>query len=227
MGHLVSWSAVENLFTGVPADEPEPQPQPSDGAASPGQPFWARMSTEVTRRPVRVIGACLATVLAPAVVAHAGSLGAQATPVHQSAPVPAPAVGPPQTGDTGSWLAVARQAASSCPGLAPAVLVAVGQVETGLGVNVSTSTAGAVGPMQFMPSTWAVYGADGDGDGVADPHNPADALAGAARMLCANGGADAAGLPSALWNYNHSDDYVREVMTVARLVPTGPTAAGG
>jgi membrane-bound lytic murein transglycosylase B len=47
--------------------------------------------------------------------------------------------------------------------------------------------------------------------------NPADAMHGAARLLCANGGADPARLPSAIWNYNHSDDYVRQVMVLARF----------
>jgi hypothetical protein len=77
----------------------------------------------------------------------------------------------------------------------------------------------AVGPMQFLPSTWAAYGSDGDGDGLSDVMNPADAMQGAARLLCANGGADTGRLPSAIWNYNHSDDYVRQVLALARFTP--------
>jgi hypothetical protein len=49
--------------------------------------------------------------------------------------------------------------------------------------------------------------------------NPVDAVHGAARLLCANGGGDPERLPSALWNYNHSDDYVRHVMALSRLGP--------
>jgi membrane-bound lytic murein transglycosylase B len=72
--------------------------------------------------------------------------------------------------------------------------------------------------MQFLPATWAAYGVDGDGDGSTDVMNPVDALHGAARLLCANGGGDPARLASALWNYNHSDDYVRHVIALSRLV---------
>ena len=73
--------------------------------------------------------------------------------------------------------------------------------------------------MQFLPSTWAAYGVDGDGDGHTDVMNTVDAVHGAARLLCANGGADPDRLASALWNYNHSDDYVRQVMSLSRLLP--------
>ncbi|MDQ4070795.1 MAG: lytic transglycosylase domain-containing protein, partial [Actinomycetota bacterium] len=127
---------------------------------------------------------------------------------------------PPIAGDSTTWLPVARQAAETCPGLSAAVLVAIGLVESRLGLHADTSSAGAEGPMQFLPSTWAAYGADGDGDGAVDVMNPVDAVHGAARLLCANGGADPDRLASALWNYNHSDDYVRQVMAVARFVPT-------
>jgi soluble lytic murein transglycosylase-like protein len=218
LGNLISWSAVESLFTGDPLDQPEPQLDRPDGAATAATPFWGRMGAEITRRPVRLMAACLATVLGPAVVAHAGSLAPQAA-ARRTAPAPTAAVGPPRPGDAATWLAAARQAAGTCPGLPPAVLVAVGQVETDLGMQATTSPAGAIGPMQFLPSTWAAYGADGDGDGVADARNPVDALQGAARLLCANGGADADRLPAALWNYNHSDDYVRLVLGAARFLP--------
>jgi hypothetical protein len=69
--------------------------------------------------------------------------------------------------------------------------------------------------MQFLPATWASYGVDGDGDGVADVFNPADAVPGAARYLCANGGGDPARLRTALWHYNHSHAYVEAVLDQA------------
>jgi membrane-bound lytic murein transglycosylase B len=97
------------------------------------------------------------------------------------------------------------------------VLLAIADVETGRGRRSGASPAGAEGPMQFLPGTWAAYGADGDGDGVADVTNPADALHGAARLLCANGAADPARLRSAVWNYNHSRDYVDRVLRIAGL----------
>jgi len=125
----------------------------------------------------------------------------------------------PVPGNGASWLPVARQAAATCPGLSPAVLVAIGRVESGLGLNPGTSPAGALGPMQFLPATWDQYGVDGDGDGRRDVMDTVDAVHGAARLLCANGGADPSRLPSALWNYNHSDDYVGQVISLARATP--------
>ncbi|HEX3621978.1 MAG TPA: lytic transglycosylase domain-containing protein [Acidimicrobiales bacterium] len=220
MGYVKYWSAIENLFTGVPVDGPEPS-RPKTASPEPsGLPFWARMSRQISRQPVRLVAACLASVLGPAMVAHAGSLSPQA-PAHAATDVAASVVpASPLPGDAASWVPVAQDAAGACPGLPASVLLAIGEVETGLGASGAASTAGALGPMQFLPSTWAAYGVDGDGDGVADVTNPADAMHAAARLLCANGGADPARLAAALWNYNHSDDYVRQVLDVARSVPT-------
>ncbi len=74
----------------------------------------------------------------------------------------------------------------------------------------------AVGPMQFIPSTWAYYATDGNGDGVADPFNIYDAAAAAAKYLC-NAGADLrtrAGRIQAVLTYNHSDSYVASVLSL-------------
>jgi membrane-bound lytic murein transglycosylase B len=75
----------------------------------------------------------------------------------------------------------------------------------------------AVGPMQFVPATWREYASDGNGDGHADPNNIYDAALGAARYLCAaSGDLDTpAGLRAAYHAYNHSDEYVAEVLSVA------------
>jgi hypothetical protein len=221
LGNVLSWAAVENVFTGVPVDPAPAVAAPAVAVPeAPGARFGARMTTQVSRHPVRLVAACLASVLGPAVVAHAGSLASPA--VAASAPLPAPvAVVTPRPGDTAAWLSVARDAAGRCPGLPSSVLVAIGEVETDLGSSSVASSAGALGPMQFLPSTWAAYGVDGNGDGVADVMNPVDAVHGAARLLCANGGADPTRLAGALWNYNHSDDYVRQVLGVARLLPSG------
>ncbi|MFB6894531.1 lytic transglycosylase domain-containing protein [Kitasatospora sp. NPDC056327] len=71
----------------------------------------------------------------------------------------------------------------------------------------------AVGPMQFIPSTWASWGADANGDGKADPNNIFDAAEAAGRYLCAGGRdlTDAAQLDRAVLSYNHSAEYLRTV----------------
>ncbi|WP_281274646.1 lytic transglycosylase domain-containing protein [Actinokineospora cianjurensis] len=73
----------------------------------------------------------------------------------------------------------------------------------------------AVGPMQFIPSTWQKYAADGNGDGVRSPHNIYDAAVAAGRYLC-SGGMDLNNvddLGAAIFRYNHSGDYVVAVTT--------------
>ena len=114
------------------------------------------------------------------------------------------------------YLALYRSAAATCAGLPWTVLAGIGAVETGHGANVHRSVKGAVGPMQFLPSTFAEYGVDGDGDGVADIHNPADAIYSAARYLCLWGaGRGGQALYDAIWAYNHADWYVRLVINYA------------
>jgi len=83
----------------------------------------------------------------------------------------------------------------------------------------------AVGPMQFIPSTWARYGVDGNGDGVANPHNVYDAALAAAHYLCAGGAdlRDPAQLAAAIFRYNHSQSYVRAVLSWAQRYASGVT----
>ncbi|MFD0688965.1 lytic transglycosylase domain-containing protein [Actinomadura fibrosa] len=120
-------------------------------------------------------------------------------------------------GRPGSYLDLYKQAATSCPGLSWTVLAAIGQVESDHGRNAGRSSAGALGPMQFMPATWKSYGVDGDGDGKADIMNPYDAVPGAAKYLCANGaGRGGQQLYQAVWHYNHADWYVQKVLNLAR-----------
>ncbi|MFC5181532.1 lytic transglycosylase domain-containing protein [Actinomadura harenae] len=122
-----------------------------------------------------------------------------------------------QNGHAGSYLDLYRQAATTCPGLSWTVLAAIGQVESDHGRNPGRSSAGALGPMQFMPSTWATYGVDGDGDGKADIMNPYDAIPAAAKYLCANGaGKGGQSLYRAIFAYNHADWYVQKVLGLAR-----------
>ncbi|HLI60414.1 MAG TPA: lytic murein transglycosylase [Solirubrobacteraceae bacterium] len=96
------------------------------------------------------------------------------------------------------------------------VLAAINQIETDYGRNLSVSTAGAVGWMQFMPSTWKRYGVDATGDGVADPYNPVDAIFSAARYLQAAGAAT--NLSRAIFAYNHAGWYVQSVLLRAKLI---------
>lgn len=112
-------------------------------------------------------------------------------------------------------LPIYQSAAQTCDGLDWTVLAAIHKIETNFGRSEISSSKGALGPMQFMPPTWRAYGADGDGDGLADTNNVYDAIFSAAHLLCANGAGDPARLATAIWNYNHSQRYVNEVLTLA------------
>ena len=109
----------------------------------------------------------------------------------------------------------------------PAVLAGINAIETAFGTNLNTSYAGAMGWMQFIQSSWEMYGVDANGDGVKDPYNPEDAIFAAASYL------SAAGMPadtySAIYSYNHADWYVAEVLENAACyagVVGAPTAGG-
>jgi hypothetical protein len=120
-------------------------------------------------------------------------------------------------GRPGSYLELYRLSAGVCPGLSWTVLAAIGQVESSHGRNNGPSSAGAQGPMQFMPATWKSYGVDGDADGLADIWSPYDAVPSAANYLCANGaGQGGKKLEKAIWFYNHSWSYVAKVMSISR-----------
>ncbi len=93
----------------------------------------------------------------------------------------------------------------------------------------------AVGPMQFIPSTWATAGRDGDGNGVADPNDINDAAFAAAGYLCAGGSVRTpAGMRAAIFSYNPSSYYVSLVMAFAQgyqsgtfVIPSPPAPQGG
>jgi murein DD-endopeptidase MepM/ murein hydrolase activator NlpD len=99
------------------------------------------------------------------------------------------------------------------------VLAAINKVESNFGRNMGPSSAGAIGWMQFMPSTWLRWGVDADGDGVADPWRAADAIYAAARYLAASGGQT--DISRAVYSYNHAQWYVDEVLATARLYESG------
>jgi soluble lytic murein transglycosylase-like protein len=93
------------------------------------------------------------------------------------------------------------------------VLAAVGKVESNHGENIGPSSVGAMGPMQFLPSTWETAGVDGNGDGVANIMDAEDAIPAAARYL--RGGGAPRDWYRALFTYNHADWYVVKVLGVA------------
>jgi soluble lytic murein transglycosylase-like protein len=120
------------------------------------------------------------------------------------------------------------QRAADAYGLGPqgaAILASINGIESAFGTNMGPSSAGAVGWMQFLPSTWETYGVDANGDGVRDPYNPEDAIYAAARYL------SAAGMPTdtygAIYAYNHADWYVAEVLANASCYGALGGGAGG
>jgi len=124
----------------------------------------------------------------------------------------------PSAGRPADYLELFKESAAAyCPGLSWTVLAAIGQIESADGQNMGPSTAGALGPMQFLPSTWATWGITGFGDtGEPNIMNPFDAVPSAARLLCANGATTGtAGLRQAIFGYNHATWYVDEVLALA------------
>ena len=135
-----------------------------------------------------------------------------------------------------AMLALYQKAAATCPGLPWTVLAAIGTVEsdngqsTLPGVHSGANAAGAEGPMQFLPATFAAYGEPVPSGGVdpPSPYDPADAVYAAARLLCANGASGEADIAAAVYAYNHSASYVAQVLVLAQsLAGTGPAPAVG
>jgi len=131
--------------------------------------------------------------------------------------VPANLLTPPAVPETVSPAALQQlwQQAGSEYGIPWQVLAAINKVESNFGRNMGPSSAGAIGWMQFMPSTWLRWGTDGNGDGIADPWNAEDAITSAARYLAAAGGQT--DIERAIFAYNHADWYVHEVVSISKL----------
>jgi murein DD-endopeptidase MepM/ murein hydrolase activator NlpD len=96
------------------------------------------------------------------------------------------------------------------------ILAAVNEIETNYGQNLNVSTAGAVGWMQFLPSTWKTYGTDANGDKRRDPYNPVDAIFSAARYIKAAGGDK--DIRKGLFAYNPANWYVESVLLRAKVI---------
>ena len=97
-------------------------------------------------------------------------------------------------------------------------LAAINLIETRMGRIHGVSTAGAVGPMQFLPTTWAECG-------EGDPTQPSDAIPGAAKYLTIRGGPE--NMPRAIWGYNNSDYYVDAVSAYANVLMADEEAYHG
>src|SRR5918996_333291 len=116
------------------------------------------------------------------------------------------------------------QRAGAAYGVPWPVLGAINKIESAFGRNMGPSSAGALGWMQFIPSSWERWGMDGDGDGLADPWDPEDAVYAAARYLAAAGAHD--DLARAIYAYNHAQWYVDDVLELAELL-AGDDALSG
>jgi murein DD-endopeptidase MepM/ murein hydrolase activator NlpD len=113
--------------------------------------------------------------------------------------------------------------AGAAYGIPWTVLAAINKIESNFGRNMGPSSAGAIGWMQFMPSTWERWGTDATGDGLADPWNAKDAIYSAARYLAAAGGRD--DLYRGVYAYNHADWYVKDVLDLSRTYGGGSEIA--
>jgi murein DD-endopeptidase MepM/ murein hydrolase activator NlpD len=99
------------------------------------------------------------------------------------------------------------------------VLAAINKIESNFGRNMGPSSAGAVGWMQFMPDTWLRWGMDANGDRIANPWDPEDAVYAAARYLAAAGARD--DLRRGVFAYNHANWYVDDVLELAATFGAG------
>jgi len=182
---------------------------------------------------VRAVAAALGGVVLLVVLLTAAAAGLVTSLFGGGAAAAAPTM---VAGIPADYLTLYTAAATTCPGLHWSVLAAVGKVESDHGrsalpgVAAGANAAGAQGPMQFLPATFAAVTAahppPQGGAAPPSPYNPSDAIYTAAAYLCDNGARDNRDLPAALWQYNHSTAYVNQVLDTARGFATtaAPTA---
>ena len=170
---------------------------------------------------VGMVALCCVGVLVAVAVLVTAVVGGATSQSDSAAPQSPPA------GDAGpslppGWAAMEQAAAATCPGLSWSVIAAIGTVEsdngrsTAPGVATGANSAGAEGPFQFEPATFATYGTIGPGGmRPPSPYDPVDAAYSAAAMLCADGGGTEAGLRDAVFAYNHDSTYVDTVLVLS------------
>ena len=168
-----------------------------------------------------VLGA--AALLAAAGVAVTSAVG-QAATTSWVAPSAEATAGIPA-----AYLVIYQAAAATCPGLSWTVLAGIGQVESDQGRDARTSSAGAVGVVQMLPATFEEYAqpVPPGGERPPSPLDPVDEIYAAARDLCANGARNGTDLRGAIFSYNHTAAYVREVLSYAAAYagPAAPAAS--
>ncbi len=197
-----------------PAEVQSQRPQSSSGASKPSSGHGStgtgkRETTTPTGAGVRAAHkAGSPTTITPLLPGALGSLGGVPGFFIESFGVP-------------PFLLPIYQAAGAAYDIPWQVLAAINEVETDYGRDLSVSSAGAEGWMQFLPSSWALYGVDANGDGYRDPYNPADAIFAAARYLHAAGGSS--NIRAAVFAYNHSQAYVSSVILRAQLLGGMPS----
>ena len=158
------------------------------------------------------------TAPTPSGGASSGAAAAPGTPSTSFAPIGPSPLGVPnfviESFEIPPFLLPIYQACGTQYDIPWQVLASINKIETAFGTNLNVSSAGAEGWMQFIPSTWATYGVDANGDGLKDPYNPVDAICAAARYLKAAGGET--DIYNAILAYNHADWYAQEVLLYAR-----------
>jgi len=169
-----------------------------------------------------------AVVVGTAILASAASLLSDGSAAPAASPAATAKIPP-------AMLALYQEAVATCPGLPWTILAAIGSIESDNGqsnlpgVHSGANAAGAEGPMQFEPKTFATYDEPVPPGGInpPSPYDPMDAVFAAARLLCADGANGGADLSGAVYAYNHSAAYVREVLALARTYAATPTTSAG
>jgi cell wall-associated NlpC family hydrolase len=180
------------------------------------------MGKAVAALAVLVVVMVVGVAVTVAAVVGQGASGAGSTTAAERSGPPGSGGSDPAAEVPPDWLALYQQAAGTCPGLPWSILAAVGTVETGNGSSTApgvwsgSNSAGAEGPMQFEPATFAAYATVGPGGTTPpSPYDRVDAVYTAAALLCADGAGAAPSLGTAIADYNHSQVYLDTVLTLS------------